>query len=168
MNSPHKGQRRGTLMFSLSCTWINDWVNNRVAGDLRRHRAHCDVIVMVQPPLKFKHGWVITVTQRLWNWTIYACLYRRLLPHAPHHPWHPSNICCSCHSCGMFGPPSYEMSSSRWNDRVGSSHSQVKHTACMETYHATDIFAGRIDLFLPQNNTDEVSSCLPVPINSSL
>ena len=35
------------LMFSLVCTWINAWVNNREAGDLRRHRAHHDVIVMI-------------------------------------------------------------------------------------------------------------------------
>ena len=46
VNSPHKGQWRGALMFSAICVWINDWVNNREAGDLRRHRAHCDVIVM--------------------------------------------------------------------------------------------------------------------------
>ena len=46
VNSPHKGQWRGALMFSLICTRINDWVNNREAGDLRRHRGHYDVIVM--------------------------------------------------------------------------------------------------------------------------
>ena len=46
VNSPHKGQWRGTLMFSLICTRINGWVNNRDAGDLRRRRAHYDVIVM--------------------------------------------------------------------------------------------------------------------------
>ena len=34
------------MMFSLICTWINGWVNNRDAGDLRRHRAHYDVTVM--------------------------------------------------------------------------------------------------------------------------
>ena len=34
VNSPHKDQ------------WTNGWVNNRDAGDLRRHRAHYDVIVM--------------------------------------------------------------------------------------------------------------------------
>ena len=45
-NSPHKGQWRGALMFSLICAWINAWVNNREAVDLRRHRAHYDVIVM--------------------------------------------------------------------------------------------------------------------------
>ena len=33
-------------MFSLICAWINGGVNNREAGDLRRHRAHYDVIAM--------------------------------------------------------------------------------------------------------------------------
>ena len=28
VNSPHKGQWRGALMFSLICVWINGWVNN--------------------------------------------------------------------------------------------------------------------------------------------
>ena len=46
VNSPHKGQWRGALAFSLICVWINDWVNNREAGDLRRYCAHYDVIVM--------------------------------------------------------------------------------------------------------------------------
>ena len=40
------GQWRGTLMFSLICAWINGWVNNGKAGDLRRHRAHYDMTVM--------------------------------------------------------------------------------------------------------------------------
>ena len=48
VNSPHKGQWRGALMFSLICAWIHDWVNNREAGDLRRHHGHYDVIVMVR------------------------------------------------------------------------------------------------------------------------
>ena len=46
VNSPHKGQWRGALMFSLICVWVNDWINIREAGDLRRNRAHYDVIVM--------------------------------------------------------------------------------------------------------------------------
>ena len=28
------------------CTWINGWINNGEAGDLRRHRAHYGVTVM--------------------------------------------------------------------------------------------------------------------------
>ena len=43
----NKGQWRGALMFSLIYTWINSWVNKREAGDLRRHCAHYDAIVML-------------------------------------------------------------------------------------------------------------------------
>ena len=46
VTSSHKGQWRVALKFYLICTWINDWVNHREAGELRRHRAHYDVIVM--------------------------------------------------------------------------------------------------------------------------
>ena len=46
VNSPHKGQWRGVLMFFFICVWINGWVNNGEAGDLRRYRAHYDVTVM--------------------------------------------------------------------------------------------------------------------------
>ena len=46
VNSLHKGQWRGALMFSLICARINGWVNNGEAGDFRRHRAHYDVIAM--------------------------------------------------------------------------------------------------------------------------
>ena len=46
VNSPHKGQWSGALMFSSICVWINDWVNSREAGDLIHYRAHYDVIVM--------------------------------------------------------------------------------------------------------------------------
>ena len=50
---PHKGHWRGALTFSLICVWINGWVNNRDAGDLRCYRAHDDVTVMCE---KFIHG----------------------------------------------------------------------------------------------------------------
>ena len=46
VNSTHKGQWRGALMFSFICTRINGLVNNGEAGDLRRHRVHYDVTVM--------------------------------------------------------------------------------------------------------------------------
>ena len=50
-NSPVPGefpsQRPATRSFDvfLICVWINGWVNNREAGDLRRYRAHYAVIV---------------------------------------------------------------------------------------------------------------------------
>ena len=46
VNSPHKGQWRKALMFSLICARIYGWVNNGEAGDLRRHRGHYDVTVI--------------------------------------------------------------------------------------------------------------------------
>ena len=45
---PRYGQWRGALMFSFICARINGWVNHREAGDLRHHRAHYDVIVIVR------------------------------------------------------------------------------------------------------------------------
>ena len=41
VNSPHKGQWRGALMYTLICARING-----EAGDLRRYRGHYDVSVM--------------------------------------------------------------------------------------------------------------------------
>ena len=51
MNSPHKGQWRGALMFSVICTRINGCANDGDAGDLRRHLAHYDVIIMIDESL---------------------------------------------------------------------------------------------------------------------
>ena len=46
VDSPHKDQWRGALMFTLMCAWKSGRANSRDAGDLRRNGAHCDVIVM--------------------------------------------------------------------------------------------------------------------------
>ena len=59
MNSLYKGQWCGALVFSLICVWINGWVNNCGAGDLRRYRAHYDVNVMDRN------------TRSLWNTTFF-------------------------------------------------------------------------------------------------
>ena len=48
MSSPHNGQWRGALVFSLICAWINRWVNTHEAGDLS-HRAHNNLTVMYWP-----------------------------------------------------------------------------------------------------------------------
>ena len=63
MNSPHKGQWRGALMFSLIGAWINGWVNNGEAGDLRRHRTHCDITVIVHGK---EHGSLWLKDKFLW------------------------------------------------------------------------------------------------------
>ena len=46
MDSPHKGPVAQTLMFSLMIVQTNSWIIRPVPGDLRRHCAHCDVIIM--------------------------------------------------------------------------------------------------------------------------
>ena len=72
VNSAHKGRWRGALMFSLICARIIDWVNNREAGDLRRQRAHYDVIVMIYHTvyryrtmisLRYKYSSMVTLKQ---------------------------------------------------------------------------------------------------------
>ena len=57
--------------FILSDAWINAWVNNREAGDLRRHRAHYDVIVMVyqnycSSKCKLIPSWYVTPLATHW------------------------------------------------------------------------------------------------------
>ena len=46
VDSPHKGEWRAALIFTLIFAWTNGWTNNRDTGDLRRHRAHYDVTEM--------------------------------------------------------------------------------------------------------------------------
>ena len=62
VNSPHKGKWRGTSMFSLTCAWINGWVNIHEAVYLSRHRAHYDVTVMCT----CHNSWVV-VTCAKWR-----------------------------------------------------------------------------------------------------
>ena len=67
---PYKGQWRGTLMFSFFCAWTNDWVNNRDAGDLRRH---CDVLVQ---------GDIFIYQEKFWE-----KLWKSLILYGFRHTW---------------------------------------------------------------------------------
>ena len=64
INSHHNGPWRGALMFSLIYARTNDWVNNRDAGDLGRHRPHYDLILMVTLVPDF---FVSLLCQGLWH-----------------------------------------------------------------------------------------------------
>ena len=65
-NSPHKGQWCGALMFSLiMCARTNGWVNNRDAGDLRRHCAHYDIIVLNAGAKMLK--WISLLSKFCWS-----------------------------------------------------------------------------------------------------
>ena len=73
VNSPHKDQWRRALMFSLICALTNGCVNNRDAGDLRRHRAHYDVTVM-----KCTLHWLLPTTTLSKKWYLYDAAINRL------------------------------------------------------------------------------------------
>ena len=79
VNSPQKGQWRWCLMFSLICACINGWVNNREAGDLRRHHAHHDVIVMYR---EFAHA-ILKSFQPATSMHRQACMYPFVLWRSP-------------------------------------------------------------------------------------
>ena len=77
VNSPHKGQWRGALMFSYICAWINGWVNIGEASNLRHHRTHYDVTVMNPCYWKRGHGIVMEINSKFkicFNW---KCKYTR-------------------------------------------------------------------------------------------
>ena len=82
VNSPHKGQCRGALMFSLICAWMNNWANNREAGNLRRHGAHYDVTVMAYNCLQISRP-LSNIVSWLWHQkcvTQYvSCKYNHIL-----------------------------------------------------------------------------------------
>ena len=88
-------------MFTLICARINGWVNNREAGDLRRYRAHYDVIVMesldhyesnVLQPLQCRHGCNYLSIMDVMDVITYPCrdscfsmIARRTYGHKDHH-----------------------------------------------------------------------------------
>ena len=67
LNYPYKGQWSGALMFSLICAWIHGRVNNGEAGDLRRNRAHYDIIVMLCKKTKGQ------CAELYFGWKFYGC-----------------------------------------------------------------------------------------------
>ena len=76
VNSPHKGQSRRALMFSLICAWANGWVNTREAGELRRHRAHYDVTVMSN---RFSLRWMMNHLPLVW-WSNFRFMFLKYPP----------------------------------------------------------------------------------------
>ena len=99
----HKGQWRGPLVFSLICAWINGWVNNRQAGDLRRYRTHYNAIIMVSFAMD------------------YSCRYHHLTPARSY--WcveqrYESSLHLKMVSC--FSIPNFDINQYRFNDYTGN------------------------------------------------
>ena len=89
MNSPHKGQWRGALMFSLICARLNGWANHRDGGDLRRHRFHYDITAMLRECVWYlvsimKHDvsvwniWFIFVISVIFRFFTLCCAHPRM------------------------------------------------------------------------------------------
>ena len=64
-----------SFYISLICAWINDWVNNHEASDLRCHRAHYDVILMIGPGASSSATALMTPT---WCFTVLFKLPKRI------------------------------------------------------------------------------------------
>ena len=67
------------LWFSLICAWINSWVNNGEAGYLRHHRAHYDVIVMLNTFVNSSLCFNTIQLKRLKIWK--RCIHERTTQH---------------------------------------------------------------------------------------
>ena len=61
-NSPHKGQSRRALMFSLIFARTNGWVSYRDTGDMRRNRPQYDVTVLSSTTCTNMWFWYVNCT----------------------------------------------------------------------------------------------------------
>ena len=87
---PHtKASGAELFMFSLLCAWINGWVNNGEAGDLRRQCARYDVTVMMKERFRFakltdqllfktRHRQIVTIFVHSWGTTMQG-LYNKVI-----------------------------------------------------------------------------------------
>ena len=64
VDSPHKGQWRRALMFSLMCTRTNGWANNRDVVNLIRQRVYCDVTVITRQWPKQLHDELVPLSDK--------------------------------------------------------------------------------------------------------
>ena len=67
-------------MFSLICVWLNSWVSNPEAGDLKRYRAHYDVIVMTA-------GICILIVLKVLLWAVAVYIHYSCIRGHAHKHW---------------------------------------------------------------------------------
>ena len=111
VNSPQKGQWREALMFFFISVWINGWVNNGKAGDLRRYRAHYDVTVMLHDVSECQMLQMVVINSKsmdVINSEPMQCRIDRLI----------NALFCLIDACfvsnGAYTLKSYKLSSGRW------------------------------------------------------
>ena len=91
-------------MFSLICVWINGWVNNREAGDLRWHRGHYDVNVMGEFKTRKKicvnPWWILPIKGHQCG--AFLAIPNSLLHRQSNHPWSKLSDIYMCHKCNVY------------------------------------------------------------------
>ena len=98
-NSPVTGefpaQRPVTRGFdAFFGAWINGWVSNREAGDLRRHRAHYDVSVMKDTICYLSPRTRVIVPRFSYIVCDYVCIYFPITDLKQYYRmWYTQNIC---------------------------------------------------------------------------
>ena len=120
-HTTHKGQWHGTLMLSLICAWINGWVNNRKAGDLRRNRIHYDAIVMnnviyihqkYHLPKQVPQSWNPTIVS--WTDVSWFVFTKRNQKRTRLTPWH-DDVMNSFHiACSLCGETTHHKGPVMW------------------------------------------------------
>ena len=124
-NSPHKGQWRGALIYSLICTWMNDWivriVSNREDGDLRRHCANYNIIVMLvchsKPDNNFTQLYALHLSQNsILHMMAILLLQKGCIFHGARY-WHVLNNARRLH----IGPYKYEVHDLGLSELIGGS-----------------------------------------------
>ena len=94
------GEFTGPLCF-FYLRWINGWVNNREAGDLRRYRAHYDVTLMSSAKLNsnsysFSPLWYINISYITLAWVQRVTSVEPLLEGFTAHRTSDSGSSCVC------------------------------------------------------------------------
>ena len=80
VNSPHKGQWHGALVLSFICAWMNSWVNNHEAGDLRRYRAHYDFTICTYTQIDYVcMTWHTIPAYCQFEWLVPASMWQSMI-----------------------------------------------------------------------------------------
>ena len=120
-----EGQRRGALKFHLICRWTYGWANHWDAGDLRRHRAHYDVTVILGPSwihvMSSLIGWnapnsaPVCIDKHRYHETLHACAPVFLAAAKQLYDWLSPSVCRSARRSVCYTFFTVPIMVSSWN-----------------------------------------------------
>ena len=130
-----EGQRRGALKFHLICRWTYGWANHWDAGDLRRHRAHYDVTVILGPSwihvMSSLIGWnapnsaPVCIDKHRYHETLHACAPVFLAAAKQLYDWLSPSVCPSARRSVCYTFFTVPIMVSSWNFQKLSPMTQV-------------------------------------------